>query len=81
MLVLLSKVALACIALLAVCAAGMHYLLADWAVQAFWPKCISLMLVIAVAAAAFFFCANALGISEVHDIVAAARRRLARRGK
>ena len=80
MLTLLAKVALACVALLAVCAAGMHYLLADWAAQAFWPKCLGLTLVIAVAAAAFFFCANALGIAEVHDIVAAARRRLARRG-
>jgi putative peptidoglycan lipid II flippase len=79
MLTLLSKVALACVALLAVCAAGMHYLLADWAVQAFWPKCLGLTLVIAVAAGAFFFCANALGVDEVHDIVAAVRRRVARR--
>jgi putative peptidoglycan lipid II flippase len=79
LLVLLSKVALASVALLAVCEAGMHYLLADWAVQPFWPKCLSLTLVIAFAAAAFFLCANALGIDEVHDIVAAARRRLTRR--
>jgi hypothetical protein len=34
--------------------------------------------VIGVAGAAFFFVANALRISEVHDIVAAVRRRLAR---
>jgi len=80
MLMLLLKVALACVPLLLVSAAGLHYLLADWAVQPFWPKCLALMLVIAFAAAAFFVCANALGIDEVHDIVAAARRRLARRG-
>jgi putative peptidoglycan lipid II flippase len=80
MLVLLSKVALSSLGLLAVCAAGLQYLLADWAVQAFWPKAASLTLVIAVAAAVFFLIANALGVSEVHDIVAAVRRRLARRG-
>jgi len=34
--------------------------------------------VIAVAGAAFFFVANALKIAEVHDIVAAVRRRLTR---
>jgi hypothetical protein len=59
--------------------AGTHWLLADWAVQAFWPKCIGLLLVIATGAAAFFVCANALGIGEVHDIVGALRRRLRRR--
>src|SRR3984885_2761137 len=76
---LLAKVGLASLALLAVAAAGDRLLLADWAVQAFWPKCMSLLLVIACASAAFFFCAAALGIGEVHDILAALRRRLARR--
>jgi putative peptidoglycan lipid II flippase len=79
LLILLAKVALASLALLAVAAAGDRLLLADWAVQAFWPKCMSLLLVIACASAAFFFCAAALGIGEVHDILAALRRRLARR--
>jgi peptidoglycan biosynthesis protein MviN/MurJ (putative lipid II flippase) len=79
LLILLAKVALASLALLAVATAGGRLLLADWAVQAFWPKCMSLLLVIACAAAAFFFCAAALGIGEIHDIVAALRRRLARR--
>ena len=73
------KVALASLALLAVAGAGGQLLLADWAVQAFWPKCMSLLLVIACASAAFFLCAAALGIGEVHDILAALRRRLARR--
>ena len=47
--------------------------------QPFWPKCASLLLVIAVSGAGFFLCANALRIAEVHDIVQAVRRRLQRR--
>jgi putative peptidoglycan lipid II flippase len=78
MATLLIKVALASAALFAVSWAGAHYLLADWAVQPFWPKCASLLLVIATGAAAFFLCASALGISEVHEITAAVRRRLRR---
>jgi putative peptidoglycan lipid II flippase len=75
---LLWKLALASLVLLAISWAGGHYLLGGWATQAFWPKCASLTLVIAVAGAAFFFVANALKITEVHDIVAAVRRRLTR---
>ncbi len=78
MAALLAKVALASAALFAVCWAGGHVLLADWAVQPFWPKCASLLLVIAVAALAFFACASALGIAEVQDIGSALRRRLRR---
>jgi putative peptidoglycan lipid II flippase len=80
MLTLVAKVALASAALFAISWAGAHYLLADWAVQPFWPKCASLILVILTASAAFFLCAGALGIGEVHDIAAALRRRLRRRG-
>ena len=79
MLRLLAKVALASAALCAVAYAGGRLLLADWAVQAFWPKCASLVLVIGTSAAAFFLLASLLGISEVHDITAAVRRRLRRR--
>jgi putative peptidoglycan lipid II flippase len=80
MLTLLLRVALASLVLLLVAWGGGQLLLAHWAVQPFWPKCASLLLVIALAAAAFFLCANALGIAEVHDIVRAVRRRLAARG-
>jgi putative peptidoglycan lipid II flippase len=76
MVTLLAKVALASAALFAICWGGNHLLLADWAVQPFWPKCTSLALVIAIGAAAFFLCASALGIGEVHEILAAVRRRL-----
>jgi putative peptidoglycan lipid II flippase len=78
MLALLGRVALASLVLFGICWAGDNYLLANWAVRAFWPKCLSLMLVIAVAGSGFFVCANALGIAEVHDIVRALRRRLSR---
>jgi putative peptidoglycan lipid II flippase len=78
MLTLLLKVALASGVLLGVSWAGAHFLLADWAVQSFWPKCLSLILVIAVGAAAFFLCASALGIGEVHEIARALKRRLRR---
>jgi putative peptidoglycan lipid II flippase len=79
MLTLLMKLAAASLVLLACCWAGSHYLLSDWATQAFGSKSLSLLLVIAVAGAAFFACANALRIGEVHEIVAALARRLRRR--
>ncbi len=80
MLALLSKVALASAVLLLASWAGAHFLLADWAVQSFWPKCLSLVLVIVLAAAAFFVSASALGIGEVHQIARAVHRRLRRAG-
>jgi putative peptidoglycan lipid II flippase len=79
MLVLLGKIAVAAALLGAICWLGMHYLLADWARQPFWPKLAALAVVITVAAGAFFACANALGIPEVHDIARAVQRRLQRR--
>jgi putative peptidoglycan lipid II flippase len=79
LLVLLGKIAVAGTLLGGVCWLGAHYLLADWARQLFWPKLAALAVVIAVAAAAFFACASALGIAEVHDITRAVRRRLQRR--
>ena len=80
MLALLSKLALASAVLLLASWAGAHFLLADWAVQSFWPKCLSLVLVIVLAAAAFFVTASALGIGEVHQIARAVHRRLRRAG-
>jgi putative peptidoglycan lipid II flippase len=80
MLALLGKVALASAVLFIIAWAGAHLLLADWAVQPFWPKCLSLLLVIAAAAGAFFLSAAALRIGEVRDLAAGVRRRLAARG-
>ncbi|HTT42006.1 MAG TPA: murein biosynthesis integral membrane protein MurJ [Steroidobacteraceae bacterium] len=79
LLALLARLSLASLVLLGLCAAGGHWLLGDWATQAFWPKSLSLLLVIAVGAAGFFSSASALGITEVHEISAALRRRLQRR--
>jgi putative peptidoglycan lipid II flippase len=79
MLRLLAKLSVACLALFAISWAGAHFLLADWAVEAFWPKAASLLLVIATAALGFLVCANAMGITEVHEILGAVARRLRRR--
>jgi hypothetical protein len=57
----------------------MHFLLADWATEAFLPKLLSLFVVICVGAAAFFVCATALGITELREITHAVKRRLLRR--
>ena len=78
MLTLLAKVALASLVLLLLTWAGGETLLANWATQAFWPKCLSLSLVIAVGAAGFFLTAAALRIPEVQDLTAALKRRLRR---
>jgi len=79
MLRLLTRLGLASAVLAGVCWLGMHFLLADWAVQAFWSKLASLCLVIAAGAAAFFGCATALGITELREITQAVKRRLLRR--
>jgi putative peptidoglycan lipid II flippase len=76
---LLAKLALSCVVLLGVAWAGGHWLLADWAVQAFWPKLLSLVAVIACAAGAFFLCASALGIGELQDITRSVTRSVRRK--
>jgi putative peptidoglycan lipid II flippase len=78
MAALLARVALASLALLAIAWGGGQLLLADWAVQPFWPKLLSLTLVIGCAALAFFLCAAAFGIGEVQELTQAVRRRLRR---
>jgi putative peptidoglycan lipid II flippase len=78
MAALLARVALASLVLLAIAWGGGHFLLADWALQPFWPKLASLTLVIGCAAAAFFLCAAALGIDEVRELRHALQRRLRR---
>jgi putative peptidoglycan lipid II flippase len=78
MVALLARVALASAVLFLICWAGAHWLLADWPTQPFWPKCLSLLLVITAAAGAFFLCASALGIGEVRDVARAVARRLRR---
>ena len=76
---MLAKLAVASAVLAAICWAGMHFLLADWATEAFLPKLLSLFVVICVGAGAFFVCATALGITELREITHAVKRRLLRR--
>jgi peptidoglycan biosynthesis protein MviN/MurJ (putative lipid II flippase) len=79
MLQMLVRLSVASLVLAAICWAGMHFLLSNWATAAFLPKAGSLALVIAAGAAAFFLCATALGISELREITQAVKRRLLRR--
>jgi putative peptidoglycan lipid II flippase len=79
MLALLGKLAVAGAALAGVCWLGSHYLLADWATQAFWPKLIYLFATIGVAGVTFVVVASALRISELRDIISAFQRRLNRK--
>jgi putative peptidoglycan lipid II flippase len=78
MLALLGKLAVAGGALAGVCWSGSHYLLADWATQAFWPKLVYLFATIGVAGLAFVAVAAALRIPELRDIISAFQRRLRR---
>lgn len=79
LLAMLGRVLLACAALAAVCWAGNHWLLADWANQRFLPKLGGLLATVVAGAAVYFGLAVALRISDLEDIVAALRRRLLRR--
>jgi putative peptidoglycan lipid II flippase len=78
MLGLLGKIAVASVVLGAVCWAGSHWLLADWAAQHFWPKLMYLIATICAGALAFFSCASALGVGELVVITSAVKRRLRR---
>jgi putative peptidoglycan lipid II flippase len=79
MAVMLGKVLLAALLLGAICWAGSHWLLADWAHQRFLPKLGALLTTIVVAAAAYLGMALLLRIGDVDEIAAALRRRLRRR--
>jgi putative peptidoglycan lipid II flippase len=76
LLVLMAKVALAGGVLAGVCAAGSHWLLADWPTEALAPKIAGLLGTIAAAALAFAGCGAALGIEELAELRVALRRRL-----
>jgi putative peptidoglycan lipid II flippase len=79
MLALLAKLTVAGAALAGVCWAGSHFLLTDWATQAFVPKLTYLFLTIAVGAGVYLLVASGLNIPELRDIIAAFQRRLRRR--
>jgi putative peptidoglycan lipid II flippase len=73
---LLGKVSLACVALAAVCAAGSHWLLADWQHQPLLPKLFALLATIAAAALAFGACGVLMHIEELKELRDAVKRRL-----
>lgn len=57
---------------------GKHYLLAEWATQAFIPKTIYLFVTIGAAGAAFFAVAWAIKLTEVQTMTATVKRKLRR---
>jgi putative peptidoglycan lipid II flippase len=78
LLLLLVKVAVASGALVAVCAASSHWLLADWPQQTLWTKLPALLATVLAGAAAFAACGVLLHIEELKELRDAVRRRLTR---
>jgi putative peptidoglycan lipid II flippase len=78
LLLLLAKVAVASGALVAVCAASSHWLLADWQEQTLWIKLPALLATVVVGAAAFAASGVLLHIEELKELRDAVRRRLTR---
>jgi putative peptidoglycan lipid II flippase len=78
LLLLLVKVAVASGALVAVCAASSHWLLADWPQQTLWIKLPALLATVLAGAAAFAACGVLLHIEELKELRDAVRRRLTR---
>jgi putative peptidoglycan lipid II flippase len=80
MLMLLLKISVACGALAVVCAASSHWLLGDWRTEVLWMKVCALLATIVAGAAVFTVVSLLLRIEEMHELSAAIRRRLRRRG-
>jgi putative peptidoglycan lipid II flippase len=78
MLVMLGKVAVAAAALVAVCAASSHWLLADWQTLGFLTKLGALLATVIVGALVFAGCGAALHIEELKELQGAILRRLRR---
>jgi putative peptidoglycan lipid II flippase len=79
LLLLLLKVSVASGALVAVCAASSHWLLADWQEQSLWIKLPVLLATVVAGAAAFAACGVLLHIEELKELRDAFMRRLKRR--
>jgi putative peptidoglycan lipid II flippase len=75
---LLGKIAVASAALIAICAASTHWLLAGWETQSFVTKLCALLATVIVGALAFGGCGVLLHIEELKELRDAVRRRLAR---
>ena len=81
MFAMLAKVAGACVVLALICASARHWLLAQWATQAFLPKAGLLLATIVAGAAGFLGSGLALRIEELQELIAILRRRLGRVGR
>jgi putative peptidoglycan lipid II flippase len=79
MFILLGKTAIAGAALAGVCAASTHWLLSDWATQAFLRKTCALLATVTVAGMVFLGVGAALRIEELTELIGALHRRLRRR--
>ena len=79
MLVMLGKLAPASAALIAVCAASSHWLLAGWETQPFVSKLCALLGTVIVGALVFAACGAALHIEEIKQLQGGLMRRLQRR--
>jgi putative peptidoglycan lipid II flippase len=79
MLRMLARLVVPSLVLAAVCWGGLQLFFTEWPTQGLLPKLGGLAVVICVGSAAFFFCAMALGITELHEITHAVKRRLLRR--
>ena len=78
MTTLLVKVAVASLALAAVCWASQYWLLGHWAQQAFIARLGLLLATIVTGVAVFLWCGAALRIEELQELISAVRRRLHR---
>ncbi len=79
LLILVAKLALACVAMGAICWASTRWLLADWATMPVTLKGIYLFGTIAVSGLVFALISFALRIEEIRAVIAAVQRRLQRR--
>ncbi|MEP6884032.1 MAG: murein biosynthesis integral membrane protein MurJ [Gammaproteobacteria bacterium] len=79
MLGMLGKASIAAAALVAVCAASSHWLLADWETQPFMSKLGFLLGTVLVGGTVFTGCGVLLHIEELHELKGAIMRRLRRR--
>jgi putative peptidoglycan lipid II flippase len=79
-LILLAKIAAASAALIALCAASSHWLLADWQHQALLPKIAALLATVVAGVGLFAACGILLHIEELKELRDAFKRRLTRIG-
>jgi putative peptidoglycan lipid II flippase len=79
MLTMLLKLSLAVAGLAAVCGCSAHWLLVDWATQTVWIKGVLLFGTIGLGGLTFTGLSAVMHVEEIREVLAALRRRLARR--